>query len=65
MHHPWSHLIINIMPLDLLGPLRSQMSTSADVPGDNRQIQTMLPRLSMATVTLYSHPAYFGLNRTS
>ena len=36
------------------------MRTSANVPGANGQIQTMLPKLSMATVTLYTHPAYLG-----
>ena len=33
--------------------------------GANGQIQTMFPKLSMATVTLYTHPAYLGLNKTS
>ena len=59
-----ANLIIHIMPLAPFRPFATQMRRSADVPGASGQIQTMLPRLSMATVTLYTHPAYLGLNGT-
>ena len=62
-----ANLIIHIMSLHPFGPLAipNKNIHVPDVPGANGQIQTMLPKLSMATVTLYTHPAYLGLNKTS
>ena len=58
-----ANLIIHIMSLHPFGPLAIPNENIS--PGANGQIQTMLPKLSMATVTLYMQPAYLGLNKTS
>ena len=48
-----ANLIIHIMPLAAFQPfaIPNENIRDADVPGANGQIHTMLPRLSMATIT--------------
>ena len=61
-----ANLIIHIMSLHPFGPLAIPNENIRRCPRmSNRQIQTMLPKLSMATVTLYTHQAYLGLNKIS
>ena len=47
-----ANLIINIMPFAPFWPF---MIPNENISGANRQIETMLPKPSMATVTLYTH----------
>ena len=52
-------------PLVRCGAYESHILTSALVPGRTGHTHTMLPKLSTATVTFHTQPAYLGLNNIS